>query len=434
MGLAAAASGRFARTVCPVGALALVVSVALLVAGVDRRAPTRGIASVEVTYVSPASLRAALVRHPAVLVQNVPELRVAEVRPSGDTATYIRSLRRLSGIVDARRSLPRAEAEAPGLTLGLVSTPAGGAYEWQWYATGADRVPATVLAAAARTTIAIVDTGADLSAPALAGKVTAAYDVRSGSRSVDDVDGHGTFVASIAGGSTSAGGAVAGFGGAARLLVVKVGDGTVVSDVDVAAGIVRAVRSGARIVNVSIAGRSRSAAEASAVAYAARHGVLVVAAAGNDALTGNPPEYPAALLQPVGSRGVGGLGLAVAASDMSGRRARFSEHGSFLSLSAPGTAVFGAVATKARTSLFALATAPGGAAGLYGFASGTSYAAPQVSGAAALVWAANPRLTAQQVAAVLEQTASGRGAWSPELGYGVLDVAAAVEMALRLAS
>ena len=165
--------------------------------------------------------------------------------------------------------------------------------------------------------------------------MTAAYDVRSGNRSVDDVDGHGTFVASIAGGSTSDGGAVAGFGGAARLLVVKVGDGAVVSDVDVAAGIVRAVRSGARIVNVSIAGRSRSAAEASAVAYAARHGVLVVAAAGNDALTGNPAEYPAALLQPVGSKGVGGLGLAVAASDMGGRRARFSEHGSFLSLSAP---------------------------------------------------------------------------------------------------
>ena len=173
--------GSFARTVGPVGALALVVSVALLVAGFDRRAPTRGIASVEVTYVSPAALRAALVRHPAVLVQDVPELRVAEVRPSGDTTTYIRSLRRFSGIVDVRRSLPRAEAEAPGLILGLVSTPAGGAYEWQWYATGLDRVPATVLAAAARTTIAIVDTGADLSAPALAGKVTASYDVRSGS-------------------------------------------------------------------------------------------------------------------------------------------------------------------------------------------------------------------------------------------------------------
>jgi hypothetical protein len=56
-----------------------------------------------------------------------------------------------------------------------------------------------------------------------------------------------------------------------------------------------------------------------------------------------------------------------------------------------------------------------------------------VSGAPALVWAADPQLTAQQVAAVLEQTASGHGAWTPELGYGVIDVAAAVDLALRLA-
>ena len=430
-----AAPLRFARTVGLAGAIALLASTVVVATGSDRKTATRESASVEVTYASPAALRAALARRPAELVQNVPALHVAEVRPLGDTSRYIRLLRRVRGIVDARRTLPRSEAEAaPGLTLGLVSTPAGGAYEWQWYATGVDRVPATILAAAARTTIAIVDTGADLSAPALAGKVRASFDVRSGRRVVDDASGHGTFVASIAGGSTSTGGAVAGFGGAARLLVVKVGEGTSVSDVDVAAGIVRSVRSGARIVNVSIAGPTRSAAEASAVTYAARHGVLVVAAAGNDALAGNPPEYPAALLQPVGSRGVGGLGLAVAASGMDGRRAHFSEHGSFLSLAAPGTTVFGALAPKARASLFARATPPGGAAGLYGFASGTSYAAPQVSGAAALVWAANPRLTARQVAALLEQTASGHGAWSPELGYGVIDVSAAVEAALGLAS
>ncbi len=215
---------------------------------------------------------------------------------------------------------------------------------------------------------------------------------------------------------------------------MKVGDGSSVSDVDVAAGIVRSVRSGARIINVSLAGPAHSAVEASAVAYAARHGVLVVAAAGNDALTGNPAEYPAALLRPVGPDGAGGLGLAVAASGMDGRRAPFSEHGSYLSIAAPGTTVFGALASTARASLFGRVELPGYSAGRYAFASGTSYAAPQVSGAAALVWAANPKLTAQQVAAVLEQTASGHGSWAPELGYGVLDVAAAVDLALRLAS
>jgi subtilisin family serine protease len=70
-----------------------------------------------------------------------------------------------------------------------------------------------------------------------------------------------------------------------------------------------------------------------------------------------------------------------------------------------------------------------GATGLYGYGSGTSFAAPQVSGAAALVWAANPSLTAQQVAQILKETASGGGRWTPELGFGVIDVAAAVARA-----
>jgi hypothetical protein len=71
-----------------------------------------------------------------------------------------------------------------------------------------------------------------------------------------------------------------------------------------------------------------------------------------------------------------------------------------------------------------------GSTGLYGFGSGTSFAAPQVAGAAALVWAANPALTAEGVASILEQTASGLGAWTSELGYGVLDVSAAVARAI----
>jgi hypothetical protein len=53
-----------------------------------------------------------------------------------------------------------------------------------------------------------------------------------------------------------------------------------------------------------------------------------------------------------------------------------------------------------------------------------------VAGAAALVWAAKPTATAAEVADILEHTASGRGAWNPSLGYGVIDVAAAVAHAL----
>ena len=69
------------------------------------------------------------------------------------------------------------------------------------------------------------------------------------------------------------------------------------------------------------------------------------------------------------------------------------------------------------------------AAGLYGYGSGTSYSTAEVAGAAALVWAANPSLTAPQVVQILEQTTSQAGLWNPGLGYGVLNVAAAVAFA-----
>ena len=73
------------------------------------------------------------------------------------------------------------------------------------------------------------------------------------------------------------------------------------------------------------------------------------------------------------------------------------------------------------------------ARGHYAYATGTSYAAPQVAGAAALVWAANPSLTADQVVALLERSASGGGAWNSGTGFGVLDVASAVAAALGVA-
>jgi subtilisin family serine protease len=74
-------------------------------------------------------------------------------------------------------------------------------------------------------------------------------------------------------------------------------------------------------------------------------------------------------------------------------------------------------------------TLPGARDGRYGFASGTSFAAPQVAGAAALVWAANPTLTALEVAQILERSSSGSGTWNADTGFGLLDGAAAVAAA-----
>jgi subtilisin family serine protease len=353
------------------------------------------------------------------VVRRLPALRVAEVRTVDAPA-----LRAAPGIRYVEPTERRVHAAEPA----LVASGAGS--EWQYAATRANAVPAPVLRAAAGVTIAVVDTGADLAAPDLGAKAPATWSVVGDSPDVRDANGHGTFVASLAAGSVDNGDGIAGFGGDARLLVVQANrDDTSFTDMDEANAIVWAVDHGARIVNLSLSGPSTSSTERDAIDYAAAHGVLLVAAAGNQYRRGNPVEYPAALLQPVGSNGVGGRGLVVGASTATGKRAPFSSSGSFLSLVAPGVDVLGALASTAPLGDFERVRVPGARAGAYGLGTGTSYAAPQVAGAAALVWAANPALTAAQVAQVLKDTASNRGAWNPHTGFGVLDVAAAVARA-----
>jgi subtilisin family serine protease len=177
--------------------------------------------------------------------------------------------------------------------------------------------------------------------------------------------------------------------GNARLLIIRAGSSSgAFSDSGEAAAIRYAVDAGARIINLSLGGSRTSTVERSAVNYAVHHGVLIVAAAGDD--YANRPEYPAALL--------GRDGLAVAAVTSSGARAAFSNRGPWVSVAAVGD-------------------------------DGTSFAAPIVAGAAALLLETNPRLTARQVVQILEETASGRGTRTNELGFGVIDPALAVARA-----
>jgi hypothetical protein len=332
-------------------------------------------------------------------------------------------------VSSARRRHSRATALAALSTVALalvaasaaVAATAGStaATAWQYAATDEQAVPSGALVAAHAITIGIIDTGADLSAPSLAARHPATYDVATGSTKVSDFDGHGTFVASLVGA----------FGGDARLLIVRATAASgQLGDVDAAEGIVYAVDHGARIVNLSFSGSTVASPVRAAVAFAMRHGALVVAAAGNAYGMGNPTQYPAALLGAGGSAVDGGAGLAVAASDTSGQRAPFSSTGSYVSLAAPGVDVVGAVSALSSPLAFPRTPQPG-LAGLYGLGSGSSFAAAEVSGAAALVWAAAPALPASAVVRILEQTASGGGSWNPELGYGVVDVGSAVAVA-----
>jgi len=299
------------------------------------------------------------------------------------------------------------------VAVGGSATPVpAAATAWQATTTKIDQLPASLLAGTSAAEVAVVDTGADVGALAATARTITTYDVLTHSRTVTDTNGHGTFVASLAAETD------------APLMIVKAaGKNGAFTATAEAAAVRYAVDHGARVLNLSFAGTTTSPLERSAIRYAIRRGALVVAAAGNAYLGGNPVEYPAALLQPVGSDGRGGAGLVVGASSRDGTRAAFSSSGSWISLAAPGDGVVGILSTAARGPL--------GSATL-GIGSGTSYAAPQVAAAAALVWGIDPALTAAQVAQVLKETASGGGTWTPDLGYGVLDIAAAVAKAQAL--
>lgn len=378
-----------------------------------------------VGYTSDRGLRAALDASGAQLVRKVPALKVAEIR----SPAALRALNRLDSIRYASVPLERHSLVEPGLT----TAPAGAAYEWQYGASRENLVPAGVLRAATGVTVAVVDTGADVTAPDIGAKSPNTWSVLNNSTDVTDTHGHGTFVSSLAAGSVTNGEGIAGFGGDAKLIVVQAGrpDGTF-TDLDEAAGITYAVDHGAKIINLSFGGTGSSPTEQAAIDYAVRHGVLLVAAAGNDGDGANQPLYPAALLQPLGSNGQGGAGLAVGATASDGSRASFSNFGSYVSLAAPGERVLGAVSSNASPSYWRPFALPGSSSGLYGYGSGTSFASPEVAGAAALVWAAKPQLTAQEVAQVLKQSATGNGAWNPQTGYGAIDVSAAVAEAQGL--
>ncbi len=403
--------GAFSRALAVAGLLACLSASSALSS--PSRAGTR-----VVSYRSQQALQTFLARTGLRVKRNLPALNAVELAGATVGARPV-----------ARYPSSQPQSNEPGVREMYW---AGVPYEWQYTAARVDQVPDSVLRAAAKIKIAVIDTGVDLRQPDIAAKAPEVYSVvhRKNRRDVRDYYGHGTFVASLAAGSVTNSEGIAGFGGDAQLLCVQVAydDGSI-SDVDEAAGIVYAVKHGANIINLSLGGPEPSALESRAVRYAQRHGVLIVAAAGNEFQDGNPVEYPAALLQPKGSDGRGGSGLSVGASKLDGQRAYFSNVGGYVSLAAPGNDVFAALSSYSDWSR---ATLPGSREGIYGFSSGTSFATPEVAGAAALVWAANPALTPRQVATILKQTASGHGTWNPSLGFGVLDAAAAVELAPRI--
>lgn len=208
-------------------------------------------------------------------------------------------------------------------------------------------------------------------------------------------DTHGTHTAGITAATTDNTTGIAGIAFGARLMPLKAADniGTYISFGY--EGIAYAANAGARIINCSWGGTQRAESENDVVQYAYAKNSIVVAASGNDGAFSD--FYPASYDHV----------LSVGSLDTSGRRDNFTNIGIRLDVGAPGAAI--------------LSTIPGNG---YTYQWGTSMAAPQVSGALALVLSKHPDLTAGQAMERIRAGARGNtdSTVGDYLGRGLIDV------------
>jgi subtilisin family serine protease len=254
--------------------------------------------------------------------------------------------------------------------------------------------------------VAVTDTGIDYRHPDLDGNIWSnpnevangidddgngyvddvhGIDLAYGDSDPNDDSGHGSHVAGIIGAEGNNLIGSVGVDWKVRLMPLKFldknGDG---NTADAAAAIDYAVDQGAKVINASWGGPAFSHTLYAAISRAADHGVLFVAAAGNEgADSDTSPDYPAAFdLSNV---------ISVAASDPEDQLLDFSNYGRrTVDLAAPGDLIYSTVPTKVNSSGYATY-------------SGTSMAAPYVSGAAALYWSHAPASSYDQVRNALLQ-------------------------------
>jgi serine protease len=377
--------------------------------------------------------------------------RVLELAPGVRVASALEHLRRTRGVAWA---VPDYLAHAAGQFIpndpGISHTP-GGWREVQWnfageFGVNAPEAWANVAADGAPgglgVTVAVLDTGVAYanrgpfrrSPDFTAGEFVRGYDFVARNPFPNDRNGHGTFVASTIAEATNNGRGLTGLAFGARLMAVRVLDSQGEGEAStIAEGVRYAVRHGARVINLSLEFSSNVTASdipelIEALRFARRRGVLVVAAAGNEAHSAI--AYPARAPDVV----------AVGATTEHGCLADYSNDGSGLTLVAPGG---GADANlpgdpnchpeaPAGRDVFQV-TFTGSSPRRFGMPSGyegTSMAAPHVSATAALIIASGVlgrHPSPARIISRLRATARKLGGGGDEglYGAGLVDAAAA---------
>lgn len=259
--------------------------------------------------------------------------------------------------------------------------------------------------------VAVLDTGIKTDHPDLTGMTITGRNILNPAAAPfdDELDGgHGTHVAGIIAANTHNGAGIAGTAycntsWTAKILLMPVkildefGEG---NDADTDAGIRWAADNGANVINISLGGPQQSEVLQKAVNYAYGKGCVVVAAAGNN---NGPVWYPAACSN----------AIAVAATDGADSRVSYSNYGK-IDVSAPGDDIWSCTNWDTFST-----TLPA-----YYSESGTSFAAPFVSGLSALLMLKYSGITPDEVRAILERSSTDIGATGYDMytGWGRIDV------------
>jgi hypothetical protein len=277
----------------------------------------------------------------------------------------------------------------------------------------ANAVPAYQAGATgAGVTAAVVDSGVNPNSPEFAGRISGASQDVAGSRGLGDDSGHGTAVSAVLLAAKN-NAEIHGMAFDATLLALRTdtpGSCTSTndcshSDTNIARALDIAVAQGARVANLSLGGSAANVTLRNAIARATAAGMVIVISAGNDSAA-NPTDLALIATDPIARNQV----IVVGAYDTSRTIADFSNR----------------AGTTSNVFLTALgedvrAFDQNGTAFIY---AGTSFSAPYVSGAAALLAQAFPNLTGAQIAQLLFDSADdlGAGGTDPVYGRGGLNI------------
>ena len=241
-----------------------------------------------------------------------------------------------------------------------------------------------------------------------------------------DYDGHGTIVAGIISATQNNDVGIAGINPYSKLMVLKALNAFGNTRASyIAESIVYAVENGARLVNISVGGEKLSRIERAAVDYAIANGVLIIAAAGNEGQD----------LEDYGPAGLEGV-LTVAATDLQDSRTVFSNWGEQVDIAAPGIDVLSLRARRTDTMLdipdveYVRSANYVGDDKRYYRVSGTSFAAPIVTGIASLVLSKQPDLDYEELHRIITQSADDADVPGKDqfTGYGIVNAAAALSL------